>query len=51
MCGIAGYLSYSKNYETAVITAMSNALEHRGPDDHGVKVFNESDFQLALGHH
>ena len=50
MCGIAGYLSFSKNYDTSVIESMTNALEHRGPDDHDVKVFKESNFQLALGH-
>ncbi|MCM8537450.1 MAG: asparagine synthase (glutamine-hydrolyzing) [Lentisphaeraceae bacterium] len=50
MCGIAGFLSRKELPETTqeIITSMTNALEHRGPDSHDVKVIPEGN--IALGH-
>ena len=46
MCGIVGFLNSSKNYSdqklVEIITEMSFALKHRGPDDQGVWVDAES---------
>jgi asparagine synthase (glutamine-hydrolysing) len=50
MCGFAGYLAFSNRYDIAVINSMTNVLKKRGPDDSGIKRFNEDDFQLAMGH-
>jgi len=50
MCGFTGYLTFSNRYDNSVITSMTNVLEKRGPDDSGVEVFNEANFQVALGH-
>jgi asparagine synthase (glutamine-hydrolysing) len=36
MCGIAGFAG---DFDTRVLTAMSDALVHRGPDDAGAEVF------------
>ena len=50
MCGFAGYLAFSNKYDSSVISSMTDALETRGPDDTGIKVFDTDNFQLALGH-
>ncbi len=52
MCGIVGFLNSSNNYSDqqlgGIITEMSRALKHRGPDDKGVWVDVKAG--LALGH-
>ena len=46
MCGIAGYLNFSRNYDSTVITAMTDVLSRRGPDAFG----NFTDNYVGLGH-
>ncbi len=50
MCGIAGALGVRDAQR--VVAAMSRALTHRGPDDHGTAVLSGSDSMPrgALGH-
>ncbi|MRR54715.1 MAG: asparagine synthase (glutamine-hydrolyzing) [Deltaproteobacteria bacterium] len=52
MCGIAGFLNYSRRNGSdemrATACRMSNALIHRGPDDGGVWV--DASAGIALGH-
>jgi len=52
MCGIAGYLTFNPslgNRELVSISAkMTNALEHRGPDDEGI--WTDEATGVALGH-
>lgn len=50
MCGITGYLSTAEFYDESVIKNMVKTITHRGPDDYGVKLFNEANFQLCFGH-
>ena len=38
MCGIAGFYSRNRPAELSDIRAMCHAIEHRGPDDEGVRV-------------
>ena len=47
MCGIAGILSLDPP-EPALLRRMTDAIEHRGPDDEGVWVDRESG--IGLGH-
>ncbi len=47
MCGINGYIGYSKNVIN-LINSMNNCIIHRGPDDEGVFVDNES-YSLTIG--
>lgn len=42
MCGICGFIS-RENAGIDTLTRMNNMLEHRGPDDHGEKIFFTSD--------
>ncbi|MGE3949431.1 MAG: asparagine synthase (glutamine-hydrolyzing) [Blastocatellales bacterium] len=46
MCGIAGMVSTSGSVDTDVVRRMTDALIHRGPDNHGYW----SDGYCALGH-
>ena len=46
MCGIAGWLSWQRPPEAAVVTAMTEALHHRGPDGGGVEALGP----VVLGH-
>jgi asparagine synthase (glutamine-hydrolysing) len=47
MCGIAGFLSlHPHQYADSVLTNMTRAIAHRGPDDNGFY----RDAQAALGH-
>jgi asparagine synthase (glutamine-hydrolysing) len=47
MCGIAGILSFEPP-EPALLRRMTDAIEHRGPDDEGVWV--DRDNGVGLGH-
>jgi asparagine synthase (glutamine-hydrolysing) len=49
MCGISGFFStqYSAEEMNKVIKRMIDAIQHRGPDDHGVWVHSEAG--IALG--
>lgn len=50
MCGIAGYVSFTKDFllqktlHEEVVETMGNTLRHRGPDDFGVYVGNHVAF-------
>lgn len=46
MCGIAGFLSFNKNFSKPDLENITNALTHRGPDAAGY-YFNEI---IGLGH-
>lgn len=50
MCGIAGFIQYgSKRYDLSeVLRDMSLAIQHRGPDDHGV--WFDADAGIGLAH-
>lgn len=52
MCGISGFLSPVGRFDGdtlgSIVTTMSNALQHRGPDGRGIWV--DSARGLALGH-
>ena len=51
MCGLVGFLNLGKDFTPnaeAVITSMSDAITHRGPDSSGT--WQDSQFRIALGH-
>lgn len=47
MCGIAGILSAQE--PTPYISRMVKSLDHRGPDDRGIEVFEAHERWIALG--
>lgn len=50
MCGITGFIDYTKKSSKALADAMSNTLEHRGPDGSGVFFIEEADYQISFAH-
>ncbi len=46
MCGIAGYINLSSNVDESVISGMTAAIQHRGPDGFGHKLFDN----VSIGH-
>ena len=49
MCGITGYISKSSLSDIVILESMVGSLHHRGPDDHGTKIYDFSDKQVAFG--
>jgi asparagine synthase (glutamine-hydrolysing) len=50
MCGIAGYIDFSKQSNGSILEDMTAVLEHRGPDGSGTFLINQNHFQLGFGH-
>jgi asparagine synthase (glutamine-hydrolysing) len=49
MCGIAGFLDFTKKTGTSVLQSMTDAMHHRGPDDAGHEVYNAAQYDLGFG--
>lgn len=43
MCGIIGFVSTEERISRNILVAMRETLLHRGPDDAGIRMFNETD--------
>jgi asparagine synthase (glutamine-hydrolysing) len=50
MCGIAGFIDFIGQTSHGILSSMTDALEHRGPDARGEKEFRISETQVGLGH-
>lgn len=50
MCGIAGYVDFTKNSTSLMLDNMISALKHRGPDDSGTAYFSTLKADVGLGH-
>lgn len=49
MCGIAGFIDFSKKAGLPVLKDMTDALLHRGPDDGGYEVYTHPEAYVGLG--
>ncbi len=51
MCGIAG-IAYNdgRPVERDILANMTNALQHRGLDDSGIKIIRNPNVEVGLGH-
>ena len=50
MCGINGYITHNKQYDVnQAISTMNDFIIHRGPDDCGVFIDKNNNYNLALG--
>lgn len=49
MCGIAGFLDFSKRSGMDVLRRMTDKLTHRGPDDAGYEIFESSSTVIGFG--
>ena len=50
MCGIAGFIDYTKKSDRLTLMKMTDVLHHRGPDDSGYSFYNKENFNIGLGH-
>ncbi len=50
MCGIAGFIDFSKNSDENILKKMTDELHHRGPNDSGYEFYEEDTAQIGLGH-
>ena len=49
MCGIAGFIDFNRNTSTDVLKKMTDALQHRGPDDSGYEVYENPAAFIGFG--
>lgn len=50
MCGIAGFIDFSKLRDMGFLQKMTEEIFHRGPDDVGHSLLETKDFNIGLGH-
>src|SRR5688572_180191 len=49
MCGIAGFVDFSKVSDEEILIKMANQIHHRGPDDGGSEIIKTSEATIGLG--
>ncbi len=49
MCGIAGFIDFKLNTSKETLHQMVNSMQHRGPDDFGVELFEEKNALIGFG--
>lgn len=49
MCGITGYIDFTKNSSEEILQKMVETMKHRGPDDQGTKVYENHHAQIGVG--
>jgi asparagine synthase (glutamine-hydrolysing) len=49
MCGIAGFIDFSKQSTVSVLQKMTDSMHHRGPDDAGHEVYNSTEAVIGFG--
>lgn len=49
MCGIAGYIDFTRNTSKDIIEKMIQVLNHRGPDDKGAELYDTKTADIGLG--
>jgi asparagine synthase (glutamine-hydrolysing) len=50
MCGISGFVDFTKKTERVVLEKMNRMLNHRGPDGEGYGIYNNDSAVIGLGH-
>ena len=50
MCGISGFVDYSKTSDKAILEKMNRIMAHRGPDGEGYGMYNIEKATIGLGH-
>lgn len=50
MCGIAGFIDFSNSSTKNDLLRMTEALNHRGPDDSGYSFYDKSATKIGFGH-
>ncbi len=50
MCGIAGFIDFSRRSGEEILRGMTDVLQHRGPNDAGYKTVQHPSCTIGLGH-
>lgn len=50
MCGIAGFIDYSKSWGKDDLNRMHDSIYHRGPDSSGQMLMNLDNYAVGFGH-
>ncbi len=50
MCGITGFIDFSKTTSLEVLQSMTDTLKHRGPDGSGYEILELEQVQVGFGH-
>ncbi|HIC87553.1 MAG TPA: asparagine synthase (glutamine-hydrolyzing) [Aquificae bacterium] len=50
MCGIAGFIDFTKKSDKNLLVKMTDTLYHRGPDDKGYSFYSFEKCNIGLGH-
>lgn len=50
MCGLTGFVDFRKKSSEGILTEMSHALSHRGPDGEGIFFLDSNSYSIGLGH-
>src|SRR4051812_40635585 len=50
MCGISGFIDHKRNSSLELLKEMNSTLHHRGPDDHGCKLFSNTNALVGISH-
>jgi asparagine synthase (glutamine-hydrolysing) len=50
MCGITGFVDFSKNTPASVLKQMTDSMVHRGPDGEGQWLEEKQNYSIGLGH-
>lgn len=50
MCGISGFIDFSKTADQSILEKMNRTLAHRGPDGEGYAMFTTNNAKVGLGH-
>lgn len=50
MCGIAGFIDFTKKADEEMLHSMTDSLKHRGPDGSGYALFRHEQCHIGLGH-
>ena len=49
MCGIAGFVDFQKRTSMETLKLMTDSMVHRGPDDAGYEIFEQSNALIGFG--
>ncbi len=50
MCGISGFVDFTKKTDNTILEKMNRIMAHRGPDGEGYATFQEENATIGLGH-
>ena len=50
MCGITGFVDFSKKTDRPILEKMTRIMAHRGPDGEGFGIYNAANATVGLGH-